>query len=206
MARFHPSDEWLALYASGALEEHLEMLIASHLTYCPECRAAVARHEEIAGALFEAGAGDALDMDGSVDAILSGETATLPAKREDAPNGSLGRIAPRALTNYVFDLTGKTNLEDLNWADYSSGIRRAMLMGDSDEPIVRLVEAQPGAKFDIHTHKHEELTLVLQGAYRDATGLYGVGDVQTAKEGQSHQPIIEEGDVCFALIISDKSD
>lgn len=205
MARFHPSDEWLALYASGALEEHLEMLIASHLTFCPECRAAVARHEEIAGALFEAGSGDALDVDGSVDAILRGETASRPATRPDAPNGSLGRIAPRALANYVFDLTGKTNLEELNWADYCSGIRRAMLVGDNDNPIVRLIEAQPGAKFPSHSHDEEELTLVLQGAYRDASGIYGVGDLQTAQEGQLHQPIVEEGDVCFALIISDKS-
>ena len=33
MACFHPSDEWLALYASGALEEHLEMLIAIELRF-----------------------------------------------------------------------------------------------------------------------------------------------------------------------------
>jgi len=50
----------------------------------------------------------------------------------------------------------------------------------------------------------EELTVVLKGAYRDHTGRYSAGDVQCASESMRHRPIVEQGEECIALVVSDK--
>ncbi|MEM9754924.1 MAG: cupin domain-containing protein, partial [Pseudomonadota bacterium] len=45
-----------------------------------------------------------------------------------------------------------------------------------------------------------EMTLVLQGAYRDEDGRYGRGDIEVAGEDVHHTPVAEDGDPCICLI------
>jgi putative transcriptional regulator len=54
-----------------------------------------------------------------------------------------------------------------------------------------------------HGHNGLELTLVLQGAFRDETGRFGVGDVEVADDDLEHTPIAEEGDPCICLAATD---
>lgn len=207
MARYHPSDDWLAAYASGAVDEQTSVLVATHLTYCPRCRAEIARHEAIGGALLDVLGADGADLSAEEEIPVRPESSTAPQTNgNDAPtpNGTLAAIAPTPLLKYVYDMTGKTNLEDLSWSFYGAGIDRAVLVDGPEGPLVRLLRAQPGAKFPHHRHLSEELTVVLQGAYRDKTGRYDVGDVQCVPMEVAHQPIIEEGDICIALVVSDR--
>lgn len=206
MARYHPSDDWLVAYASGAVDEQTSVLIATHLTYCPECREEIARHEEIGGALLDVlGAGDAGDAPDEAPNITASDS-NMVSHDEDAPlpKGSLADIAPTPLLKYVYDLTGKTDLEQLTWTFYGVGIDRAVLVDGPEGPLVRLLKARPGAKFPHHRHLSEELTVVIQGAYKDNTGRYDVGDVQCVPMEVAHQPIVEEGDVCIALVVSER--
>jgi len=207
VARYHPSDEWLAAYASGAVDEQTSVLIATHLTYRPQCRAEIARHEAIGGALLDGlgvqeteapGEGGSHPAPGSPAAFQSDEQAA------PAPNGTLAAIAPTPLLKYVYETTGKADLEDLSWSFYGAGIDRAVLVGGPEGPLVRLLRAKPGAKFPHHRHLSEELTVVLQGAYRDKSGRYEVGDVQCVAMEVAHQPVIEEGDICIALVVSER--
>lgn len=204
MAQYHPSEDWLAIYASGAADEQTETLIAAHLTYCPACRNAVAAHEEIAGALFEADHHASADVAAGVDAILNTIDRDVSSTPSEAPQGTLNEIAPRSLVRYVHDKTGVTNIDDLNWTFYGPGIRRAIIVGDREAALVRLLKAEPGAKFPDHDHGSDELTLVLTGAYRDQTGRFATGDVQCAPADLSHQPIVENDGVCFAFVVSEK--
>ncbi|MEO1240947.1 MAG: ChrR family anti-sigma-E factor [Pseudomonadota bacterium] len=205
MARYHPGEDWLAAYASGGIDEQTSVLIATHLTYCPECREEVARHEEIGGALL-----DVLGAE-KIDSLDEGEAFVAPKSLSEShdidappPKGSLAAIAPTPLLKYVYEITGKTDLESLSWSFYGVGIDRAVLVDGPEGPLVRLLRAKPGAKFPHHQHLSEELTVVLQGAYRDNTGRYDVGDVQCVPTEAAHQPIIEEGDICIALVVSER--
>lgn len=204
MAQYHPSEDWLAAYASGAIDDQTEALIAAHLTFCPECRRAVAQHEEIAGALLEGAAvqTDPFDLDVR-DALNDVESEPAPAS-DALLKGTISNIAPRPLAKYVFDKTGVNDLDGLNWTFYGSGISRAILVGDRQGALVRILKAQPGAVFPDHDHGSEELTLVLSGAYRDHTGRYATGDVQCAPAEVSHQPIVENEGVCYAFVVSEK--
>ena len=45
----HPSSEMLLRHAMGNTTEAESLIIASHLTYCAECKAEVAKYENIGG-------------------------------------------------------------------------------------------------------------------------------------------------------------
>ncbi len=208
MARYHPTDDWLANYANDAIDRQTAVLVATHLTYCPQCRKTVRYFEEIGGALL-----DEIDIDAigaSADPFEFEATAandlTPPADegQSDLPNGSMNEFVPRPLLRYVFDRLGTTDLEALPWKFYGPGIRRAVLFENADGGAIRILRAQPGAVFPHHGHGSEELTVVLKGAYRDETDRFDVGDVQCVPEAVKHQPIIENGEECIALVVSEK--
>lgn len=50
-----------------------------------------------------------------------------------------------------------------------------------------------------HGHKGREMTLVLQGAFSDADGRYGRGDVEIADDAVQHTPVAEAGQDCICL-------
>jgi putative transcriptional regulator len=54
-----------------------------------------------------------------------------------------------------------------------------------------------------HGHNGTELTLVLQGAFRDETDRFGPGDLEIAGEELNHQPIAEAGVDCICLAATD---
>jgi putative transcriptional regulator len=62
-----------------------------------------------------------------------------------------------------------------------------------------LLRAQPGAVLPRHTHSGSELTVVLQGAYVIDDRIFGVGDLEDADEGTSHQPIVTTRGECLCL-------
>ncbi len=208
MARFHPGVDWLAAYANGAIDEHTAVLIATHLTFCPQCRKAIRDFEAIGGALL-----DAIDLDALIDQSISLPNA-LPTEHEkisafdddpiNLPDGSISELVPRPLLRYVFNRFGTTDINALPWKFYGAGIRRAILFETTPGGATRLLRAQPGAVFPHHGHGSEELTVVLKGAYKDDTGRYGVGDVQCISEDAAHQPIVENSGECIALVVSEK--
>jgi putative transcriptional regulator len=54
-----------------------------------------------------------------------------------------------------------------------------------------------------HGHRGLELTLVLQGAFRDQTNRFGPGDLEIATEADQHTPIAEAGADCICLAATD---
>jgi len=69
---------------------------------------------------------------------------------------------------------------------------------------LRLLKVAPGREVPEHGHGGTELTLVLRGAFRDATGLYARGDIADLDETVDHKPVID-GDVdCICLVASEE--
>jgi putative transcriptional regulator len=54
-----------------------------------------------------------------------------------------------------------------------------------------------------HGHRGLELTLVLQGAFRDDKDRFGPGDVEIADEADQHKPVAEAGCDCVCLAATD---
>jgi putative transcriptional regulator len=49
----HPSDVALAAFAFGTLDEGRSLVLATHLPFCPACRAAVRTFEHVGGAILD---------------------------------------------------------------------------------------------------------------------------------------------------------
>ena len=68
---------------------------------------------------------------------------------------------------------------------------------------VELLKIAAGRAVPRHTHKGDELTLVLAGGFTDDTGHYGKGDFAFADGERVHQPHADEGEDCIALAVLD---
>jgi len=54
-----------------------------------------------------------------------------------------------------------------------------------------------------HGHRGTELTLVLQGAFRDEVDRFARGDIEIATEELEHTPVAEAGEPCICLAATD---
>jgi len=191
--RHHLSDTLLMAYAAGSLPEAFSLLVATHISLCDECRAAAQAYEAVGGAVMETGDEAQLSR-GSLDAVLARLDDT-PAELRPAPR-RVG-IFPAPLVGYVGG-----GADRVKWRPVGMGVRQAILVADR-AASVRLLHIPAGQAVPDHGHGGTELTLVLQGAFRDETGLYGPGDVEMADEALEHTPIAEPGQDCICLAATD---
>lgn len=82
------------------------------------------------------------------------------------------------------------------------GVRQAILP-TSRRASARLLHIPAGVAVPDHGHRGTELTLVLQGAFRDETARFGPGDLEIAGQELEHQPIAEAGEDCICLAATD---
>ena len=66
-----------------------------------------------------------------------------------------------------------------------------------------LLRVGGGRRVPEHSHGGQELTLILQGAYRDRFGVFAAGDIADHDEDVEHQPIAEPGEDCICLVAVD---
>lgn len=206
MPAHHLSEEILMAYAAGSLPEALSLIVASHITLCPVCRAEVERYEALGGSLIEQIDPAALDESALSDifARLDSDEAlggpavpwgvSVTAAQRDVADPSI----PRPLRDYL----GR-DLESLPWRTVIRGVEEAEISLESGDCRTRLMRIQPGVAMPRHTHAGEEVTLVLEGGYSDAEGHYARGDVQAADPSVDHQPVADEGEACICLVVSD---
>jgi putative transcriptional regulator len=188
--RHHLSDQILMAYAAGALPEAFNLIAAAHVSMCDECRARLAGYEALGGAVIETDDEVALS-DGCLEAMMA-RLGDLPQANARAPQRRAG-IFPAPLAEYVGG-----GLDAVRWRPVGRGVRQAILCSD-DAASVRLLHIPAGQAMPDHGHKGMEMTLVLQGAFRDAHDRFGPGDVETADEDTDHTPVAETGVDCICL-------
>lgn len=92
-------------------------------------------------------------------------------------------------------------LEDDVWVEAGPGARRLNLKpaGETRLSVLRL---DAGARSPRPDHGGRELSLVLQGAFRDARGVHGRGDVATGPLRMKPEAAAEPGGACFLLTLT----
>ena len=200
--RHHISEEILFSYAAGHTSHAFEVVLASHLTFCPVCRERLARHEEIAGTLLDCETPVSVS-EGSLDTVL-GMIDDLPAqhppRQKAASRTAIGSDIPAPLAKLLPEL----DIDKLPWQNVVPGIRQYDLARDSDESqTLRLLRIAPGTTIPQHSHSGAELTLILSGSYSDEIGRFQRGDIATLDSEVTHQPIADSGEDCICLIATD---
>lgn len=190
MIKHHLTDELLMAYAASDLPEAFNLVIAAHLSLCDECRARSMTFDALGGAVIEEQT--AQMSAGSLEACLA-RIDSLPQAKPKPARRSDG-VIPAPLLDYVGD-----GLETVKWRPLGMGVRQAILRTGDKGASARLLYIPAGAAMPDHGHNGLELTLVLQGAFRDEEDRFGRGDVEVADTSVKHTPVAEAGEACICL-------
>ncbi|MDV4144227.1 MULTISPECIES: ChrR family anti-sigma-E factor [Shimia] len=188
----HIPDEILVAYAAGTLPQAHAVVVAAHISLCAECRAALAAHEAVGGALLEVEKEEAVseDLRNRLFDMLDA-----PAPVEPAPPRRNG-IYPGP----VAALLGPDG--QAPWKSLGFGVKQAILR-DTSEDSLRLLYIPAGRAMPEHGHNGLEMTLVLQGSFSDEEGRFGRGDVEIGHDALEHTPVADPGPDCICLAATD---
>ncbi|WP_299349706.1 ChrR family anti-sigma-E factor [uncultured Shimia sp.] len=188
--RHHIPESLLASYASGELSYAFSMVVAAHVSMCAECRARLVTHETVGGVL----------LDEEHHSTVTSGLRSRVLDMLDTPQPV--RPAPRRMGVFPGPVAEALSYGEPKWRRLGAGVRQTVLKR-SDEESVRLLYIPAGQAVPDHGHNGLELTLVLQGAFSDETGTFGVGDVEVADDELEHTPVAAEGDACICLAATD---
>jgi putative transcriptional regulator len=192
--RHHLSEPLLMAYAAGQLPEAFNLIVATHVSLCDDCRARLGAHEAVGGALIE----DIEDIEmgeAALEAALA-RIDGLPQATQRAPLKAAG-ILPAPLADYVGG-----DVSSVRWTRVGGGVKQAILPTGRDA-TARLLYIPAGMAVPDHGHKGMELTLVLQGAFADENDRFGRGDIEIADEDMEHTPVALAGEDCICLAVTD---
>lgn len=188
--RHHPPDEYLIDLAAGAAGEGVKLLLETHLAMCPPCQTVRADLEQVGGILLEEEAAEAAVLHLPDPGAFRAPAMRLARPLVQAGTGGV----PAPLRNFV-----GASYEALAWRMVWPGVHELPVPGVDPREGLKLLRIRQGMALPNHTHEGDELTLVLQGGYRDATGHYQAGDIALADEHVNHQPKADWGDACICL-------
>lgn len=196
--RHHLSESLLLGYSAGLLPEAFGLVVATHVSLCDECRARLLALDAIGGALIEEALDDAApaSVGADLEAVIAGISAR-PQETAAVASRAPGAVFPAPLRDAVGG-----DLAAVRWRPIGMGVRQAILPTQG-AATVRLLRIPAGQAVPDHGHRGMELTLVLQGAFRDQTDRFGRGDVEIATADLEHTPVAEEGADCICLAATD---
>ncbi|WP_156788573.1 ChrR family anti-sigma-E factor [Roseobacter sp. CCS2] len=193
--KHHLTEPLLMGYAAGTLPEAFNLVVATHISMCDTCRAALAEYEAVGGEVML----DAEPIDVAEDALAAtlamidgGQVAEKPA-----PVRTQNSVFPGPLQDYV-----NGDIDSLKWRKVGGGVSQ-LVLNTSKDASVRLLRIPAGTAVPDHGHRGTELTLVLQGAFTDEEDRFGAGDVEVANEDLHHTPVAEDGLDCICLAATD---
>jgi len=190
MIRHHLSDDLLMGHATGSLPEAFGLIVATHVSLCDDCRARLMSYEALGGAVMETETAQVAD--GALERCMA-RIGGQEVAAQRAPRSTL----PAPLLDYIGG-----DLSKVKWKTLGMGVRQAILP-TSRRASARLLYIPAGHAVPDHGHRGRELTLVLQGAFRDETDRFGPGDVEIADQDMEHQPVAEAGMDCICLAATD---
>ncbi len=185
--KHHLTAQLLIGYAAGTLPEAFNLVVATHVSLCDDCRAALAEYDAIGGETMLEAAPVTLSNDALAETLV--KIAQGDAGSVQTPTTRVGPY-PAPLAAYMKDKA--------KWRKIGGGVSQ-MLLHTGDRASVRLLKIPAGTAVPDHGHHGTELTLVLQGAFVDDHDRFAVGDIEVANEDLHHTPIAEMGDDCICL-------
>lgn len=186
-------DALMAHYVAGSLPEPVRVLVECHLEMKSDNHALVRDLECLAGEALE-------DIELAVidrrDTRLSSIFSSPPPSQALTPAAVSPGVFPASLRRFVgFDVDG------VPWRTKLPGFKEYSIDVGGFE--FSLMWIRPGRSLPGHTHKGMELTLILDGAFSDARGRFGPGDISVADETVDHRPVAEKDRPCIALSVLD---
>jgi putative transcriptional regulator len=189
------ADELLLDHARGAASAPVDLLVATHVALNPAARRRHRCLEAVGGAMLDtiepvATAPDALDrLFARIDAGHAAEPArAMPAGEERFPAALRARMPG--------------GVDALPWRQVTRGVHEAALGVEDGPQKASLLRIAAGRAIPRHTHRGDEMTLVLEGDFTDEHGRYARGDLALADGSIEHQPVAGTGGDCLCLVVT----
>jgi len=206
----HLSDTTLGAFTAGTLIETISLVVASHISICPDCRKRQDQLENIGGIQLQFAEPEGMSSDALQKAMIKlgkqeltpafspADTSTLSSSSGTALNFRNPEV-PKPLRAYIPD-----RLEDVEWKPIAPGIKYFAMEGlKTANGTLSLLKIAPGVNIPEHGHQGIELTQVLKGSFRDEIGRFGVGDIADFDSDIKHQPIADTNEACICLIATE---
>ena len=187
MINHHPSDFNLARLAGGTLDAGPRLVVATHLSGCPQCRTRLGSFEAAGGAMLDEAAPAQLSLDAFRQTLTRLDDADPPAEPQ-----------PRVLHP---DLPPPLNAYEIGpWRGFRRGFQwRRLRLPESPGANVIMLKVAAGQPVPHHGHSGTEYTQVLTGSYSDALGRFSAGDCVELDEDVDHQPVVDPDSECVCL-------
>lgn len=199
MIKHHPSLELLTAFVAGELPASLSAAVAMHNELCPQCQQKVA-------AMTEQAAENAFELESAVEESES--ELNLDFFDEMIANITSTQACELVYENVPvsIEIKGKNyqlpraiqHMARSKWNSLGK-ISRSRIELDEDEIRTSLLQIDAGGSVPEHTHKGFELTLLLDGSFKDEQGEYVAGDFIMLDAKHTHSPVTEEGCLCYTV-------
>ena len=193
--KHHLNEQLMIAYAAGNLPEAFNLVVATHISMCDDCRAALAAYEAIGGEIVDDCDCEALSQ-GAFAQCMS-RIAAAPVAVETAPRQPARTDIPAPLLTYM-----PGGLESVAWRKIGGGVSQ-MILPTAQGATVRLLKIPGGTAVPDHGHRGMELTMVLKGAFADESDRFAEGDIEIANQDLTHTPVAEAGSDCICLAATD---
>ncbi|MCW8354860.1 ChrR family anti-sigma-E factor [Marinomonas pontica] len=206
MIHYHPSIETLTDYAAGSLPLTHALCVSTHIEHCHECQQQIRKLEMLGSHLFDQTKVESRRLNRLKDRFFE-QLAEQPvqeimemALQKESKNTSWEEqyAVPNSLRQFI-----KQGYDELNWMRLSPSFKIATLYNEEGGAQVALTRVKAGAHMPTHTHTGDEITLVLEGAFSDESGVYRQGDFINRDASHKHKPIVTKDAECICLTVLD---
>jgi putative transcriptional regulator len=195
MTQWHPGSDQLIEFSSGSCSSAMSIAISTHLHFCSLCRLQVNENEATAAVLFEQQAAASVDTDSFK--RLMARIQTSP----EAPVEAMPKKAKAGRFPAVIEKLINGNIESLNWQKPVKNLRVSHLMKDESGLILGLHHMKSGGRVPHHTHRGNEISIVVEGGFSDEMGSYGPGDFIHLTGEHNHSPQADADGDCWLVSV-----
>ena len=192
--RHHPDSATLMSFAAGALAEPLAAACSVHVSMCAQCRGEL-RDMELVGATL---LGAAPTRAGRVAAPTRPLETALAEHSPKDRSGSADALPAPIASKYGLAL------DQIPWKRLAPGIwQHHLALSPGAQGELYFIKLAPGCPLPLHGHTGAELTVVLTGAFTDASGEFRRGDMQDIDSATEHQPVGDREEGCICLVAAE---
>lgn len=189
----------LISHSAGVLPTAFSVVAATHLCFCPRCRRDLADADRVAGAILGKQESATLRTEAREDML--GRIMVPDFEHAESPQAADTRnpdALPWPLRPYFGDTYSR-----LPWRFVAPGIHRVMARREVSGGSLMLLRVAPGKSIPEHSHQGNEMTCILRGAYDDALGHFGPGDMADLDRETTHQPVTSPDTSCICAAATD---
>ena len=209
MIKYHPNQELLSLHAKGQLPLSLSIAVSAHCELCPQCTEQLmaltlkASDDSFSLAPMSSIDTDGSDLDADLDALLADmmQDDVLEAKEVEASNQThVASHVNVSIKGHEYTLPRAFSQQINNSWQGIGKVNRIRLDTGEKQARASLLHIAENGEIPQHSHKGQELTLLLAGEFSDEYNTYTAGDFIMLDSEHEHSPKTIDGCLCYTVV------